>query len=113
MTPIFTDLTAASRASALGDLEHRKMLIQAGEELKRSPAIQYYLQYQYYKQANDLLSLRVSQSDGDNQFSFMLAHNNVQTRLDTLKSLWLLGEKLDDLVAEYQEVANHQQTDQE
>lgn len=113
MTPIFTSLADESLSSAEADLEHRKMLIQAGEELRRSPALQYYLQHQYHRQANDLLNLKVMQDDKDDQFSFMLAHNNVQARLGIIKSIWILGERIDDLVAEYQNVLNHQQSDQE
>lgn len=112
MKDIFTDITAA-QSTVDGDLAHRRMLIQAGEELKTSPALQYVLQQLYHKQANNLLTLGVTQADADNGFQFMLAHNNVQARLDTLKTIWLLGQHSEQNIAEYRAITATTQPDQE
>lgn len=102
MEPIFTDVTTNSQNTVEEDLEKRRVWIQAGEELKRSPALQQVIKTMYHGQAHALLNLGVSQTDSDNGFKFILAHNNVAARLDILKAVWNLGYDIDSMVAEYQ-----------
>ena len=105
MEPIYTSITEAPERSIEADLQHRAMMIEAGTVVSQNHALQYALQFTYHTQAEKLLNLAVTNKDMNPEGSgpFLLAHNNVQARMDTIKTIWSWGLNKEAAIEDYQE----------
>jgi len=112
MNPIYTSITTSAKASIEEDLKHRATMIEAGAAVANSAALQYALEYMYHTQAEKLLNLAVTNSDASKGAEFLLAHANVQARLESFKLIWDLGYEKEELIADYQDAVIRNQEGQ-